>query len=187
MDIYKQILLVCLIITGSLIFFTSKADAATEYSCYCLDDNSCWDVEASYESSCKSLTKSCTFAKITCADRKLAPGTSKGTLPPSVLKAPEAPKTDKIAELKKAASALNPAGFTDPVQLIGTVIKFLTYLIGSIVMALYVYAGTMWMIAGGNAEKRAQAGKILVWTTLGTIAALASYTITKLVMNFVAV
>lgn len=93
-----------------------------------------------------------------------------------------------LENLKKdAADKLNPARFllgTAGVRvIIGRLINFLLYPIGMFTMALYIWAGFLWMIAQGNSEKVTKAKQILVWTTLGVVITLASYLIVDLVFS----
>jgi uncharacterized membrane protein len=47
--------------------------------------------------------------------------------------------------------------------------------IGSIVLVMYIFGGFLWMTASGNSEQVDKAKKILVWSSLGVVAMLASY------------
>jgi hypothetical protein len=60
---------------------------------------------------------------------------------------------------------------------IGQIIKVLLAFIGSISLALYVWAGLVWMTASGSSERIGKAKKILIWTTLGDAVMLGSYII----------
>ncbi len=94
-----------------------------------------------------------------------------------------------LSDLKnEAAAALNPMKFglrTAGVNnLIGRFIYGLTFLIGSMLLLFYVYAGILWMTAAGNSEKAGKAKQIFVWSTLGVVVVLASYMIVSFVFNF---
>lgn len=92
-----------------------------------------------------------------------------------------------IENLKKEAKKLNPAGFLTGTagvrEIIGRIIIFLLFPIGMFTMALYIWAGFLWMTAQGNSENVTKSKQILVWTTLGVVISLASYLIVKLVFE----
>lgn len=95
-----------------------------------------------------------------------------------------------VAELKnQARSALNPMKFSGGQQgvleLIGRTVKALMYAMGSILFALYIYAGILWMTSSGNSERVGMAKKIVVWSTLGVIVQLSAYMIVNIVFKFV--
>lgn len=114
-----------------------------------------------------------------------------GVLPQIQKTPPTAPaKTDEpngAAELQaikdRAESVLNPMGFkegkTGISDLIGRVIGALLGIAGTIALVLYIYAGAMWMLAGGDPGRVGTAKKILIWTTLGVVVMLGSYIIVK--------
>ncbi|GEM_PF-1123398 len=95
--------------------------------------------------------------------------------------------SDSLGNLKKAAKNLNPAGFAfgtaGVTEIIGKIISFLLFPIGMFTMALYIWAGFLWMTAQGNSENVTKSKQILVWTTLGVVITLASYLIVKLVFT----
>jgi len=54
---------------------------------------------------------------------------------------------------------------------------------GSIALALIIYAGFLWMTAGGNESKIEKARTIMVWTMLGTVAIGASYAFIRFIIG----
>jgi hypothetical protein len=82
-----------------------------------------------------------------------------------------------------ASATLNPAGLTDPSQLIKKAINILMAFIGSITLVLYIAAGLLWMTASGASEQVDKAKKILVWTTLGVFVMLFSYILVSFLFN----
>lgn len=82
-----------------------------------------------------------------------------------------------------AASRLNLAKITDPSDLIKRAINLLLAFIGSIALALYVWAGFTWMTAAGEEKKIDSAKKIVVWTSLGVLVMLLSYTLVNFVIK----
>ena len=60
-------------------------------------------------------------------------------------------------------------------ELMSRGITAMVMFMGSIALALIVFAGFLWMTASGNEKKMEQAKTIIVWTLLGSIAIGASY------------
>ena len=79
------------------------------------------------------------------------------------------------APLKQFASKLNKTNLTHPAQLIGRGIYFEFAVMGLLTLIFYIYGGVLYMTSAGNAERRSQGIKIIVWTTLGIVAILLSY------------
>ncbi len=68
-------------------------------------------------------------------------------------------------------------------QTVGSIIKVALSLIGTIFLILTIYAGFLWMTAGGNEENVEKATKIIKFAVVGLIIILASYSITWFVMK----
>ena len=66
-------------------------------------------------------------------------------------------------------------------------ITLLMAFMGSILFALYIYAGLTWMTANGNEERITSAKNILVWSTLGVAVMMASYVIISFIFTSLAV
>jgi hypothetical protein len=96
--------------------------------------------------------------------------------------ATQAPTQSSI-NLKQEASTLNQTKFHDATEVIGQLIKILLSFIGSIALALYIWAGLLWMTAAGSSERIEKARSILVWTTFGVAIMLASYFIVDFVFT----
>ncbi|OGH69715.1 MAG: hypothetical protein A3C90_04035 [Candidatus Magasanikbacteria bacterium RIFCSPHIGHO2_02_FULL_51_14] len=64
---------------------------------------------------------------------------------------------------------------------IGRLIQFFTGIIGTVALGMFIWGGLLWMTSVGNAEKKKKAMLIMVWTSLGVVATLASY----ILVNFV--
>jgi len=77
--------------------------------------------------------------------------------------------------IKRLLSTLDYTKITSPSQIIGRIIKLAMQFIGVIVLALYIYAGVLWMTASGQSEKIDKVKKIFIWTTLGLLALIGSY------------
>ena len=68
-------------------------------------------------------------------------------------------------------------------QIIGRIIFWFMGIIGTIAIAMFVYAGATWMFMGANPEARKKAVQTMVWTTLGVAVLLGSGGIVQLILN----
>jgi len=84
---------------------------------------------------------------------------------------------------QKAVVNLNPAGVWSTDDLFSRGINAMVMFMGSIALALIVYAGFLWMTAGGNESKIEKARGIMVWTLLGTMAIGGSYVFVRFIIN----
>ena len=84
----------------------------------------------------------------------------------------------KVAEAIEGLNPLKLSGgtFVQKVQiLIGRIIKYILGFTGSLALAMFVYAGFMYMTARGNSDRISRALRIMTWAGLGTVVVLASY------------
>ena len=84
----------------------------------------------------------------------------------------------KVAEAIEGLNPLKLSGdtFVQKLQIfIGRIIKYILGFTGSLALAMFVYAGFMYMTARGNSDRIARALRIMTWAGLGTIVILASY------------
>lgn len=84
---------------------------------------------------------------------------------------------------EKAASKLNPSGIWTIDNLMSRGINAMVIFMGTIALALIIYAGFMWMTAGGNESKIEKARTIMIWTLLGTVAIGASYGFVRFIIG----
>jgi len=85
-----------------------------------------------------------------------------------------------------ANDELNPADFTGPdalAQMFGRLVGFFAAGIGSFALALYIWAGFMWMTAAGNSEQVGKAINVITWTSLGAVVILSSYIMVKFIFQ----
>ena len=68
---------------------------------------------------------------------------------------------------------------------VGRIISIALGMVGTIFLALTVYAGFLWMTAGGDEEKVTKAKNILQRSVLGMIIVIASYSISYFVVSYV--
>ncbi len=80
-------------------------------------------------------------------------------------------------------SDLNKLGTTNINTIIGRMVKGALGIIGTIAFALFVYAGLLWMVSGGNSDRMGKAKDILVWTSLGIAVIFASYAIVDIIFE----
>lgn len=68
-------------------------------------------------------------------------------------------------------------------QIIGNIIRVFLSVAGVILLALIIYAGVLWMTAGGNAEKVAKAKQTMIRAVIGLLIIMSSLAITTFIMN----
>lgn len=71
----------------------------------------------------------------------------------------------------------------DPRVTVAFIIKAFLGLLGIIAVALMLYAGFLWMTAGGNSEQVGTAKSIIINATIGLAVLLSAYTITYAVFR----
>lgn len=74
-------------------------------------------------------------------------------------------------------------GDRDPRLVVITIIKFSLALIGTLCTGLFVYAGYLWMTAGGNDDQVTKAKNILFSAIIGLIIVLMAYSVTSFVLK----
>ncbi|MBD3359414.1 MAG: hypothetical protein GF365_01765 [Candidatus Buchananbacteria bacterium] len=67
---------------------------------------------------------------------------------------------------------------TDPGQIVAEVIQAALTLVGALLVILMVYGGITWMTAGGNEEKVGKAKKTIIYSIIGVLVIIGSYSIT---------
>lgn len=66
---------------------------------------------------------------------------------------------------------------------IGQIINVILGFLGIIFLVLVIYAGFLWMTAGGNSDKVDKAKSILIQAVIGLVILLAAYAITSFVVT----
>lgn len=86
-----------------------------------------------------------------------------------------------------AALATNDVDYasTSATSLIGTIISAVLGLLGVLFLILTIYAGLLWMTAGGNTDNVKKAKSILLNSVIGLVIVLSSYAITATVIRYV--
>lgn len=85
-----------------------------------------------------------------------------------------------------AAAGNSGAGFgepQDPRLIVATTIRILLGLTGTVFLGLTIYAGYLWMTAGGNEDDVGKAKTLLTQAVIGLMVILLSYSITIFVFN----
>lgn len=97
---------------------------------------------------------------------------------------------DTATEMERQlnAAAQTGAGFSNPVDprdTIFVIIRSVLTLLGIIFVLLSLYAGFLWMTAGGTEENIEKAKKILTAAVVGLVIILLSYSITLFVFKII--
>ncbi|MBT5338507.1 hypothetical protein HN858_02810 [Candidatus Falkowbacteria bacterium] len=72
---------------------------------------------------------------------------------------------------------------TDLVGIIGNIVKIVLTLLGVIVLVIIVYAGFLWMTAGGNEDQVKKAKQWLINAIIGLALVLSAYAISSFVVT----
>ncbi|MFH1789905.1 MAG: pilin [bacterium] len=190
MAIHKKILLMCLIMAGSLFLFLPKANAATEYSCYCAKMMTCFDADENYKATCVADT-SCIFAKVTCKNAKLVPGTliqlvpsghSAGTAAVPVGAPAGMMGTSGLASFIPDCTNLDNCRDISVflIAAIG-VGKYLFSIIGALALVFFIYGGIMLIISQGNSERVKKGFQILMSAFIGLAIAFSAYMLVRFI------
>lgn len=93
---------------------------------------------------------------------------------------------EEIGRQLGAAAGAGGAGYgppQDPRFIIGYVIRAALSLIGTVLVVLLVYAGFLWMTAGGNSEQIDRAKGLIKNSVIGLLIIFAAYSITIAIVN----
>lgn len=89
--------------------------------------------------------------------------------------------TDVTAEVASAAGFSSSSIF----EIIGTLINVFLGLLGIVFLLLVLYAGFLWMTAGGDDKQVDKAKKMLINATVGLVITLSAYAITMFIVNWI--
>ncbi len=89
------------------------------------------------------------------------------------------------AELLARAEDLDVLHVSSVSQLVSRAIIYLITPLGLFALALYIWAGALWMTAGGKPERITTAKQIIIWTSLGIIMVLASYIFVSRILDVI--
>lgn len=91
------------------------------------------------------------------------------------------PLSSGLGNLDKAAKPTQLSG--DLTGTVGTLVKGVLAMVGTIFLVLTIYAGILWMTAAGNEEQVAKAKSIITATVIGLFITMSAYAITSFVGN----
>lgn len=106
--------------------------------------------------------------------------------PSSILAAPSSAELEAMRQLGAAAGAEGAnlaGGEVDPRIIVARVIRAALGILGIIFLVLTLYAGFLWMTAGGEEEKITKAKKLLYDGVIGLAIIFAAYSITWFVFR----
>lgn len=103
-------------------------------------------------------------------------------LPAFVIAPHASAQTDLLGNLDNAQGATSLQD-TDLTVLIGNLINIVLSFLGVIFLVLTIYAGFLWMTAGGKPEQTETARKMLINATIGLVLILAAFAISKFVLK----
>jgi hypothetical protein len=108
------------------------------------------------------------------------------TILPLLLLAGAAPAQADLLEQTGLEETGEAAGLdesdTDVYEFIGTAINFVLGFLGVAFLLIVLYAGILWMTAGGDEEKITQARGWLINSVIGIIIIMAAYAISQFVL-----
>lgn len=99
----------------------------------------------------------------------------------------KSPLVDDVSNAFFDKAGLNPTGLTDSNQAtiatrIGKIIDTLLQFVGIIILVIVIYAGFLWLTAGGNEEQVIKAKKWLANAVIGSLVIGLAYAITAFVL-----
>lgn len=112
--------------------------------------------------------------------RRLAPL----ALAAMLLVAPHVVHASYLSAASEAAISANVSTTTSVTTVIGNTISVVLGMLGVLFLILTIYAGLLWMTAGGNTENVKKAKSILLNSVIGLIIVLSSYAITATVLQY---
>ena len=90
---------------------------------------------------------------------------------------------DASDEVQAGFEAAGGTGSESLTSIVGTVINTMLFIVGILSVIMIIYAGIRFITAGGNAQQVATAKKILIYSVVGLVVAICSYTIVNFVIG----
>lgn len=78
---------------------------------------------------------------------------------------------------------VNPLGTVDLNVVLGRIIRTVLGFVGALFLAMFVYGGTQWMVAGGDAKKVESGRKTLINAVIGMVVIAISYSIISIIFE----
>jgi len=97
--------------------------------------------------------------------------------------APAAPGTARLENPLAAICPANVQGQQCVQRVIGSVIRALLGIVGSIALLMIIYGGFLWLTSQGNSERIQKGKSVLVWAVMGLALIFAAYAITSYVID----
>lgn len=97
--------------------------------------------------------------------------------------APAKAQPAAVQQVKLTAAAAGVAGATDLIKIIGRLINIFLGFLGIIFLVLLLYAGYLWMTAGGDPEKVKKAQQYIKNAVIGLIIIASAWAITAFILN----
>jgi hypothetical protein len=72
---------------------------------------------------------------------------------------------------------------TDPIVIVGVLIRSVLLLVGSVTLLMFVWGGFQWLTSGGNEEKVQKGSQTMLWASIGVFLIFASYLILTTYLN----
>lgn len=91
--------------------------------------------------------------------------------------------SNTISSLENTAQQTGLSSVSNLDASIGTILKNIFSFLGIIFLILIIYAGFLWMTAGGNDQQIAKGKNIMLWAIIGIFIILSAYGITIAVFN----
>jgi len=91
---------------------------------------------------------------------------------------------DADTNVQNVAEAAGVGGSTDLIEIIGRLINIFLGFVGVILLILILYAGFLWMTAGGNAEQVQKAKDYIKNAVIGLIILVSAFAIVRFIFSF---
>ncbi len=78
---------------------------------------------------------------------------------------------------------VNPLGTVNLNVVLGRVIRTVLGFVGALFLAMFVYGGTLWMVAGGDAKKVESGRKAIINAVIGMVVIAISYSIISIIFE----
>lgn len=76
-----------------------------------------------------------------------------------------------------------PAGETDIKNILGDILKAVIGVMGGVVLLMFVWGTSGWLLAAGNPEKIQAGAKTMLWAAIGTLVIFISYIFVSVVLS----
>lgn len=88
-----------------------------------------------------------------------------------------------LVPLVSFAALQNPLGTTSINSVIGTLIKALLGISGSVALLMFVWGGFQWLISAGNPDRIKKGKETLIWAAIGLAVIFGAYALVNAVIK----